>query len=390
MDGQVSPPHNVRVEALEAQAAQLAQQVQALTADIAALRAQRESSPASIEEAPAGDLAADAAEHGHEHAPPGALTRRGLLLGGLASTAAGGAALASAAPAAATTGAMIFGQTNDAGTDRTQLTSTNSQSTLRVANTGTGGDVGHPMHAIQAESNNASGAAVRAIGWNATGVMALSTSPRNLAAGAIYGRGGDNCGVVAISDTGAALRLGNAVLADVPSSGSWTAGDVIMLGNGQLWVCVTSGTPGAWRLLASRQSAGAFVPVTPARVFDSRQQPPTVPLTSGSSRVVSVANAFTPNTNTVTQFNFVPAGATAVSVILTVTAQTAPGYMYLGPGNVVSPAGSSINWSQPTTTIANGLIVALDTARQLRGHLRSNPGATAHFLLDVTGYFLGH
>lgn len=378
MDEQTTPADDTRVAALEAQAAHLAAQVQELTAEVARMRGERASTSDRDATQPPSDLAS------------GTWTRRGLLLGGLAATAAGGAVLANAAPAAATTGAMIFGQVNDSGTDRTQLTSTNAQSTLRVANTGTGGDAGHPMSAIQAEASNPSGAAVRAIGWNATGVLAMSMSPRNLAAGAVYGRGADNCGVVAISDTGAALRVGNAVLSNVPTTGSWTTGDIIMLGNGQMWVCVFSGTPGSWRLLASRQSAGAFVPVTPSRVFDSRQQPPTGPLASGASRLVSVANAFTPNSNTVTQVNFVPDGATAVAVILTVTAQTAPGYMYLGPGNVATPAGSSINWSQPSTTIANGIIVSLDGARQLRGHLRSTPGATAHFVLDVTGYFLGH
>ena len=39
--------------------------------------------------------------------------------------------------------------------------------------------------------------------------------------------------------------------------------------DGSLWWCVTTGTPGVWRMLAAPESVGAFVPVTPTRVYDS-------------------------------------------------------------------------------------------------------------------------
>jgi hypothetical protein len=288
---------------------------------------------------------------------------------------------------------MQYGAFNNAGTDMTTLTSSNTFRTLSVLNSGTEGDAGQPKHAVYAECRNASGAALRAVGFNAGGVHATSTSPRNLAAGAVYARGGDNCGVVAISDTGAPLRLGNAVRNSVPvdaADGAWLAGDFLMLPSGQLWVCVAGGTPGVWRMLASPQAAGAFVPVTPSRVFDSRQQPPVGPLLAGSSRVVSVANSYVVNSNTVSTTNRVPVGATAIAVNLTVTAQTAPGYVYLGPGNAVTITASSINWTTGGATVANALIVPVSgAAREVRAFLRSAPGATAHVVLDVSGYFMG-
>src|SRR5262249_31733327 len=64
--------------------------------------------------------------------------RNALRLGGLAAAGAAGYAFLRPTPAGATTGAMQFGSDNDAGTDGTGLTSSNSTDTLHLGNTSTG------------------------------------------------------------------------------------------------------------------------------------------------------------------------------------------------------------------------------------------------------------
>jgi hypothetical protein len=155
--------------------------------------------------------------------------------------------------------------------------------------------------------------------------------------------------------------------------------------NGSLWVCVESGTPGVWRQLASPASAGAFVPITPARVFDSRYLAPVGRLASGANRTVSVANSYLPDSATVASSNVVPTGATAVAVNLTITDTTGAGFLFLAPGTASAVTASSINWSASGTTVANALVVPLDSARQLKAFVGG--GGSAHFLLDVSGYY---
>ena len=225
-------------------------------------------------------------------------------------------------------------------------------------------------------------------------IFATSNGARTSVPGAVYAGGVDNCGVVALSQTGAPLRITNTELAALPTKGEWAEGDFVNIG-GALWFCVQGGTPGQWRLLASDASAGAFVPITPARVYDSRKNnavnAATGPLTSGGNRLVSVANAYTPHSNTVAIPNVVPAGARAVAINLTVTGPSAPGFMFIAPGGTATATGSSINWSAAQQTIANGLIVGPNTVRQLKAFLQISGGVgTSDFLIDVNGYFLGN
>ena len=52
------------------------------------------------------------------------------------------------------------------------------------------------------------------------------------------------------------------------------AGELVCDSSGDLWFCVAGGTPGTWRKVAGGASAGAFHPITPARVYDSRVSAP--------------------------------------------------------------------------------------------------------------------
>ena len=86
----------------------------------------------------------------------------------------------------------------------------------------------------------------------------------------------------------------------------------------------------------------------------------------------------------------VPSDAVAVTGNLTVTGQTAPGYLYLGPDPVNDPTTSTLNFPVADNR-ATGVTVALragGTPGSLSvTYVASPAGATTQVLFDVTGYF---
>jgi enamine deaminase RidA (YjgF/YER057c/UK114 family) len=89
----------------------------------------------------------------------------------------------------------------------------------------------------------------------------------------------------------------------------------------------------------------------------------------------------------VTGVGGVPAGATAVTGNLTVTAQTAPGYLYIGPVAMNNPTSSTLNF--PTADDrANAVTVALSSTGSLSvTYVDPWSGQSAQAIFDVTGYF---
>jgi hypothetical protein len=84
----------------------------------------------------------------------------------------------------------------------------------------------------------------------------------------------------------------------------------------------------------------------------------------------------------------VPAGATAVTGNLTVTAQTGPGFLYVGPVATDNPASSTINFPVADDR-ANGVTVAIGTGGTLSvTFVAPAAGPTTHAIFDVTGYFV--
>jgi hypothetical protein len=157
--------------------------------------------------------------------------------------------------------------------------------------------------------------------------------------------------------------------------------------NGNLWHCVAAGTPGTWRKLSGPSTGGAFHPIDPVRVYDSRSAAPTPgALGSGSSRVVSVADARDGTTGAVVTAGAVPAGATAIAYNLTVVDTIGSGFLSVAPGNAASSPSSSINWSATGQILANGLIGKVHTDRTVK--VFCGGGGTTHFVIDVTGYWM--
>ncbi len=125
-------------------------------------------------------------------------------------------------------------------------------------------------------------------------------------------------------------------------------------------------------------SGARYVPLTPARILDTRSN---TGLSGPSSSHVA-------RTFAVTGTYVVPANATAVTGNLTVTAQTSPGYLYLGPVAANNPTSSTLNFPLKDDR-ANAVTVALGGGGTLSvTYAAPTTGPTAQVILDVTGYFV--
>jgi subtilisin family serine protease len=124
-------------------------------------------------------------------------------------------------------------------------------------------------------------------------------------------------------------------------------------------------------------SAASLYTVTPCRLLDTRDPIGTwggPALSAGSDRTFPIAGRCG-----------IPAGAKAVSVNVTVTGPTSPGFLTLYPGATALPSVSTINYS-PGQTRANNAVIRLGTAGDLTARCGQGSG-TANLVLDVNGYF---
>lgn len=167
---------------------------------------------------------------------------------------------------------------------------------------------------------------------------------------------------------------------------------------GQPWTIMvysTNGNAGFTGVIVQYVMAtNVFIPITPARVFDSRCTGAGGPLTVGSPRTVNVKDAHSPTVPacTVSGANAIPKGAAAVTYNLTVTNTTSNwGSVDLLPGTSTTITGSSINWTAPGATLANGGVIALGSGaaeRQITAVMSGPTGATLDFVIDITGFYV--
>ncbi len=121
---------------------------------------------------------------------------------------------------------------------------------------------------------------------------------------------------------------------------------------------------------------GTFVPLTPARLLDTR---------SGNG-LSGRFSAGVPRSFQVAGRGGVPANATAVTGNLTVTDQTSGWAVFLGPVANPYPTSSTINFTVGQV-IANGVTVALGSDGTLSATYISTSGQTTNLVFDVTGFF---
>ena len=117
----------------------------------------------------------------------------------------------------------------------------------------------------------------------------------------------------------------------------------------------------------------------PVRIVDSR---------TALNLATHLSNGV-PQSFQVTGFNSdgIPAGATAITGNLTVTGQTALGYVSLTTSSQANPSTSTLNFPVGDTR-ANGVTTALGSGGKLWAVYKSpTAGATTQLVFDVTGYF---
>jgi hypothetical protein len=136
-----------------------------------------------------------------------------------------------------------------------------------------------------------------------------------------------------------------------------------------------------WKTYVSRlQPAGTtYFPITPVRVLDTRiNRGLAGPFSAGVPRTWPVAAHFG-----------IPANAVAVTGNVTVTGQTAAGYVAVTPTPVNPPPSSSINFPTKDNR-ANNVTVPLSATGTLSAVYRAGGGQKTQLIFDVTGYFLAN
>ena len=301
-------------------------------------------------------------------------SRRNLLrLAGAAAVAGAGASLLANGSASAATGAMQYGTANNAGTDGTYLTASRPDSAFEVTNP------------------HVNGAALFGSGaGDGTGVKGLVNAPTADAYG-VWGQVNGSVGYGVVAQGGAAqvfLNPNNGT-AGLPVSGVHKKGELVANGTG-LYYCVDGDRSGVgtWRTVADSSAAGAFFPISPARVYDSRKAAPSPGiLATGANRTISVADKRDTNTGAVTISNVVPAGATAISFNLTVVNTVGTnGFLAVNEGGNATVAASLINWSSVGLTTANSTVVKINSSRQITV-ICGGTSTSCHFIIDVLGYY---
>jgi hypothetical protein len=177
------------------------------------------------------------------------------------------------------------------------------------------------------------------------------------------------------------MRLDGSSAAPPARSDAHTRGEIDIDVTGEVWLCVVSGTPGAWRKLCGPATAGAFhVLGSTNRIYDSRPGLAPLDVTKGAmaAGVERVVDA--------THGAAVPAGATAAVVNVTATDTTGTGFLALFRNGIAWPGNSNVNWSTAGVTVANLAVVALDTSARFKVRSDGSGGST-QFLVDVIGYY---
>jgi hypothetical protein len=138
-----------------------------------------------------------------------------------------------------------------------------------------------------------------------------------------------------------------------------------------------------WETTVSQlQTGGAtYFPIAPLRVLDSRH----------NVGVTGIFNANAARSFTVAGFisgaGSIPADAIAVTGNITVTGQTAAGFVSVTTTPTNSPPSSTLNFPNGDTR-ANNITTPVAANGKLSAVYRAAAGKHAHILFDVTGYFL--
>jgi hypothetical protein len=229
----------------------------------------------------------------------------------------------------------------------------------------------------------------------ADGYGVFGYNPVGTGAVGVLGRADQGIGVIASSSTGLSLlvrdggRIQQQLRANgAPAVGSFSIGEMIRDGLGDMYICTASGTPGTWRKVTAQhpEFAGAGGSINllahPIRLIDSRGLG--APITNGIVKFAPGAVLSAQVTGTVADLLSVPAGAKGILGNLTATEAAGNGFALVWPTGQPQPSTSNINFSLASNpAIANYFISALDTAGKMNV---MTSAAASHLIVDVFGF----
>ena len=154
-----------------------------------------------------------------------------------------------------------------------------------------------------------------------------------------------------------------------------------------LTASATDGTAAVAPAAAAQAApASGFVPISSYRSYDSRVDP------DESGKIFLEEQRFVDVALDLDGDERIPDAATAVAFNVTVTQTEGEGYVQISPPGTAFGDTSTVNWTGPDQTVANGGSVLLyegDTfENNLVFHLDGAGGAGAHVIIDVTGYYV--
>jgi hypothetical protein len=160
-------------------------------------------------------------------------------------------------------------------------------------------------------------------------------------------------------------------------------GELVHDQNGDVWMCVGTGTPGTWRTIAGRYSAGQLhLLPAPLRLYDSRAGTDG-PLGAGGQRTVALAAAAV----TATPPPEVPLQPTGAMISLTLTLTVDRGFVAVFAAGAKYQGNSNINWFGDNQSLAVTTVTAIDAAQKITVLAGGPDGASTHVIVDVIGYY---
>jgi hypothetical protein len=276
-------------------------------------------------------------------------------------------------------GVGVWGQSSDD-------TGVNGKSTTGVGvwgesttSTGVNGKSAGGVGVWGESSNNTGVNGVSDTGVGAWGTSTWSTGVNGISTHGVgvYGQSTSSVGAFFVGGR-APITLGLAGATGAPTSGAHFAGDIVLDHAATVWVCIGSGTPGAWVRLpgvATGVPGGAInFLANPIRLLDTRSSGTWL---AGSTHTLQVTGVSVGGIS-------VPSGATGVIGNVTVVAPSAGGDLRLYPG-ATAPNTSTINFASGQV-IANGVTVGLNGSGRLNIHVDMPSGTATNVLFDASGY----
>lgn len=191
----------------------------------------------------------------------------------------------------------------------------------------------------------------------------------------VWGRSNTGYGVVGESTTGidiATRGTGRLHLREHTFGGTYLTGEIARDVNGSFWACVSGGSPGVWRKIASADSAGSthFL-ANPIRLI--------VRIFGGRTDVQVGGTSASGLT--------IPAGATGIfGAVFGQCLSSASGFVTLFPSDGASDAGTLTATAQLTSAGFGGS--SFTAKLSATGSLGMYTSGLSHIVVDVGGYYL--